>query len=79
MSYDISLYRIETKEKEQQSNEDNFFENEENLIPFTKNQYDYLKERLMTYNYELGNLDEYGLHFRHADVIHGIALLTKRI
>ena len=35
MSYDIALYRIETKEKEEQLQDENFFDNEDNLVPFT--------------------------------------------
>ena len=31
MSYDIQLFRIETKEREQQSKDENFFDHEENL------------------------------------------------
>jgi hypothetical protein len=77
MSYDISLYRIETKEKEEKSKDENFFENEENLVPFTSKQIQELKERLMQYDYELSNEDDLGLHFSNKDEDYGTALLTK--
>ncbi|PIE78287.1 MAG: hypothetical protein CSA15_08570, partial [Candidatus Delongbacteria bacterium] len=38
MSYDIALYRIETKEKEEKSKDKDFLENEENLVSFTSKQ-----------------------------------------
>ena len=77
MSYDISLFRIETKEKEQKSNDENFFDNKENLVPFTEQQYQELKERLLQYDYEITKEDEYGLNFYHQDEDFGTALLTK--
>lgn len=39
MSYDISLYRIETKENEKASNAENFFENGRNLVAFSEQQF----------------------------------------
>lgn len=78
MSYDISLYRIDTKENEQKSKDENFFENEENLVPFTAKQFQELKERLLQYDYELSNEDDFGLHFEHQDEDFGTALLTKK-
>jgi len=78
MGYDISLYRIETKEKELNSNDEDFFEYEENIVPFTEKQLQELKERLLQYEYELINEDIYGLHFSHPDEDFGTALLTKQ-
>ncbi len=77
MSYDISLYRIETKEKGQAGREEGFFENTENLVPFTAEQFEALKERLLRYDYKLTADDLYGLHFTHVDEDFGTALLTK--
>ncbi len=77
MSYDISLFRIETKRKEQRTNNDNFFEKEENLVPFTNKQFQELKERLLQYDYELRNEDKKGIHFTNSDEDYGTALLTK--
>lgn len=78
MSYDISLYRIETKEKEQNSNDDNFFDKDENIIPFTNQQFQELKERLLLYDYELTKEDNDDLHFSHPDEDFGMALLTTK-
>jgi hypothetical protein len=77
MSYDIALYRIETKEKEEATNDDNFFEAKENLVPFTPQQYEELKARLIDYDYECSTEDEFGIHFNHEDEDFGTALLTK--
>ena len=79
MSYDISLYRIETKEKEEKSKDENFFENKENLVPFTSKQIQEIKERLMQYDYELCNEDDLGLYFTHQNEDYGTALLTKEV
>ncbi|MDQ0594828.1 hypothetical protein QFZ37_003197 [Chryseobacterium ginsenosidimutans] len=77
MSYDISLYRIETKEKEVITDDENFFENEENLIPFTEQQFQELNDRLASYGYEFSGENDYGLQFNHQDEDRGTALLTK--
>ena len=77
MSYDIQLYRIETKEREETRQHEEFFDHEENLEPFTSKQSQDLKERLLQYDYEISREDEYGIHFNHAEF--GVtALLTKR-
>jgi len=76
MSYDISLYRIETKEKEEASDDDNFFEEEENLVAFTDQQVQQLKERLVSYGYVFSEENEYGFQFNHQDEDYGTALLT---
>lgn len=77
MSYDIALYRIETKEKEEKSDNQNFFDEKEQLIPYTEQQLEELKARLIDYDYELSREDEFGLHFEHDDEDFGTALLTK--
>jgi hypothetical protein len=76
MSYDIQLYRNETKEREQKLNNENFFENEENLEPFTELQMKELKTRILTYGYILKEKNEYGFNFTHPE--YGEALLTDR-
>jgi hypothetical protein len=78
MSYDIALYRIETKEKEEKSAEDSFFENDDNLIQLTEQQFQELKERLLHYDYEISKEDDFGLHFEHQDEDYGTALLTRQ-
>ncbi|MCX8524647.1 hypothetical protein OF897_12060 [Chryseobacterium formosus] len=77
MSYDISLYRIETKQKEEVTDDENFFENEGNLVAFTEQQFLELKERLSSYGYEFLEENEYGLSFSHQDEDRGTAFLTK--
>lgn len=78
MSYNIQLFSIETKEKEQASGDDSFFDYEENIIPLTQDQITGLKERLLAYKYELVREDDAGFHFNHPDEDFGRALLTKR-
>ena len=67
MSYDVQLYRVETKISEQQSNDADFFDHEENLVPFTEQQFDYLKERLQKYGYVLHQNEVKEAHFTHPD------------
>lgn len=77
MGYDIQLFRSETKEKEQSVNDPNFFENESNFEPFTNQQYNELKDRLIQYDFELNNESDNGIEFTHEEFsIH--VLLTKR-
>jgi len=76
MSYDISLYRIETKQKEEVTDDENFFENEENLVAFTEQQFQELKDRLVSYGYAFSEENDYGLLFNHQDEDYGTALLT---
>lgn len=77
MSYDIQLFRTETREREQKQNDESFFENESNMEPFTKQQYEELRERLLSYDYVLETENENELAFKHAYYsIH--ALLTDR-
>ena len=77
MSYDISLYKIETREKQQRSNDIDFFDKDENLVPFTEQQLEKLKNRLLKYDYKLIKEDDHGLHFSHVDDF-GTALLAKK-
>jgi hypothetical protein len=51
MSYDIQLYRKEVKEKYLTNNNVEFFEKDDNLLPFTSSQKEYLKDRLLRYGY----------------------------
>lgn len=77
MSYDIQLFRNETKEREQQSKDENFFDHEENLEVFTEEQLNKLKKRLESYGYRLIQKNEYGLEYRNNK--HEVrALLTNR-
>ncbi|WP_300670300.1 hypothetical protein [Soonwooa sp.] len=77
MSYDIALYRIETKLQEEKSQDENFFENESNLVSFTEKQFQDLKERLENYEYNVVNQTDDQIKFSHPDEDLGTALLTK--
>ena len=77
MSYDIALFGIETKDKEEKSTDENFFENEKNLAPFTAQQFQELKDRLLQYEYDLIKEDDFKLQFKHQNEDYGSALLTK--
>jgi hypothetical protein len=77
MSYGIQLFRIETKEREQRLSIESFFENEINIEPFTKKQFEELKERLLIYDYVLKTKSENGLEFTHPAYSIS-ALLTDR-
>ena len=45
MSYDVQLFRIETKKNHYKNPTGEFFENEENLVPFTPEQKQGLHDR----------------------------------
>lgn len=77
MSYDIQLYSTETKAKEQQAGDKNFFDNEHNLVPFSNEQVQRLRDRLIEYDYVLEKEDQHGARFRHAEYSIS-ALLTGR-
>ncbi|WP_404812022.1 hypothetical protein ACIRNY_10755 [Capnocytophaga canimorsus] len=76
MSYDISIYRIETKLKEQQYKGDDFFDNTGNFVPFTKEQKQYFRENLEAMDYEFHQENEYGSVFWHEE--YGEALLSDK-
>lgn len=78
MSYNIQLFSNKTKEKEKEAEDDSFFDREENLVPLTEKQVADLKDRLLTYKYELVNEDDSGFHFNHPDEDFGSALLTPK-
>lgn len=75
MSYTISLFTINTKQKEQELDQPDFFEKEENLEKFTPDQQAQLEDRLLKYRYKhVGNTGG-GKIFEHTDF--GQALLTE--
>lgn len=77
MSYNIRVFRTETKEREQKLNLEDFFENEDNLVPFTEQQLKKLEERLLQYGYNLTSETHNGLHFNHQDEDYGMVLLAS--
>ena len=78
MSYSIYLFRKEVKDKQLQSTDEDFFESETNLVPFSKDQKDYLKNRLLKYKYILWRETSDGyIHFDFADDDSISVLLTN--
>lgn len=77
MSYDVQLFRIETREREEQSNDPDFFEKEENLVPFSAEQFQALSARLKRYQFIEERKSTFGTHLHNEQ--YGIsALLTDR-
>ena len=77
MSYDIQLFRIETREREKKLQDENFFEQEKNLEPFTEEQFTALRKRLVIYEYIEEQDKGKEIEFVHPD--YGIrVLLTQR-
>lgn len=77
MSYDVQLFRIETKEKHLQSSDEDFFGNENNFVPFSPEQKEELKARLLQYDFSITREDEHGIHFERAGEFGITALLTN--
>lgn len=77
MSYDIQLYRKETKDRQQQSQDENFFDSESNLVPFNEEQLESLKESLEDYEYELVNDKPGQWEYQHTE-FSITALLTRK-
>lgn len=77
MSYDIQLFKTETKNKEQSLNDENFFDNESNLAPFTAQEIQDLAEALLDYGYEQQEGNGDGQNFSHPEYTI-TALLTNR-
>ena len=78
MSYDVQLYRTETMTREQQLKDENFFDKEENLEPFTDLQKEELHERLLSYNYEVVKQEKDTTWYQHDDGFSVSAMLTGR-
>lgn len=53
MSYDVQLFRREVQELQEQQDDPSFFENDENLLPFTPAQHEGLHQRLLISGYEV--------------------------
>lgn len=77
MSYDIQLFRKEVKTKQLKSDDEDFFENAENIKPFSKKQKEYLQESLEEYGYFVESEDEDGIHFGNEEDDTISALLSK--
>ena len=79
MSYDVQLFKKETKIRELKSDDEDFFEDESNLEPFTAAEKQELHERLLRYGYAIaGNADLQGnIEYENEDE-GALALLTDR-
>lgn len=77
MSYDIQLFKTETKTSQQQLNNENFFDDESNFVPFASEELEYLTERLEEYGYIQKEDTSHGQSFTH-DEFTITALLTDR-
>jgi len=79
MSYDVQLFKRETKIREQQSTGEDFFENEFNLEPFTQLEKQGLHGRLLRYGYSFsGNNDlQKDIQYKHEEEEISV-LLTDR-
>lgn len=78
MSYDVQLYRTETMTRQQESGDELFFDNEENLEPFTADQKQELHERLLEYNYTVVKQEKETIWYEHEDELPVSAMLTNR-
>jgi len=76
MSYDVYIFREETKNKFLEIKEKNFFENIENLELFTNQQLTDIKNRLLKYEYQLIDTQDSNFMYEHQQ--YGEALLTKK-
>jgi hypothetical protein len=77
MSYDVQLFSRQTREREQKNNDENFFDNEENLVPFTKHEHEVLTSRLFNCDYALKTENQIGKVFAHTEFSISV-LLTDR-
>ncbi|MDJ1495509.1 hypothetical protein QNI19_21395 [Cytophagaceae bacterium DM2B3-1] len=76
MGYRVSIYRREVKSKQLAYEGEDFFENTDNLLPFTSDQKETLEKRLLNYGYLLQNENATGKQFEHKKLKGVLALLT---
>lgn len=74
MVYHVSIFKEKTKINESKFRGENFFEHENNLEAFSKQQLQFKKKRLLKYEYEYQMENEYGYTYEHH--MYGEALLT---
>lgn len=67
MSYDIQIFTIEIMKKYELSRDDEFFKHTDNLVKFSDQQFEDLKDRLISYDYELVSSRSSQLEFRRVD------------
>jgi len=79
MSYDVQLFKKETKIRELDSEDEDFFEDESNLEPFTASEKQELHERLLRYGYAVAGNDDLQGDIEYNNEEDGaLALLTTR-
>jgi hypothetical protein len=76
MSYDIQLYTTATKKKHLEAADDEFFDNDENLVRFSPEQKEYLKQWLLKYGYNIEKEDNGNVFFNFKDDYSATSLLT---
>lgn len=74
MTYDISIFHRDTQTREQAYIGEDFFDEEDHLIPFTREQEDVLTEELVSAGYVFESTIMDYSNFNHPD--YGSALLT---
>ena len=76
MSYNIQVYSVKTMLAETESESEDFFDNDKNLIPFTEKEMQDLKERILRYNYVIKKEDKKGITFENPEFESLRAILT---
>jgi hypothetical protein len=76
MGYDVSIYRHEVRQAQEQSGSKDFFEDDENILPFSLEQREKLKDRLLRYEYKVESDSPTQTTFEHE--AKASALLTER-
>jgi hypothetical protein len=76
MSYDIRLYAIETRSLEESSDNEDFFDGDDNLHPFTEEQFNSLKESMAGYGYEVDTESRQQIAYSHPEY-NITAILTR--
>ncbi|WP_435355857.1 hypothetical protein [Emticicia sp. SJ17W-69] len=77
MSYNIQVYTAQTMMAEMESESEEFFDNDKNLIPFSEKQIQALKNRLLQQNFEIAKEDKKGITFKNDNFEGMRAILTS--
>lgn len=67
MSFDIQLFHLQTMHDAKNLNDEDFFEHVDNFTEFSNTQFEALKARLLSYDYEITRIVDDTLHFKKAD------------
>ena len=78
MSCEIQLFHIQTMHHHEHSNDEDFFEHVENFTAFSDAQFEALKTRLLSYDYEIIRIIDNALQFKKSDLeSSAVAYLTQ--